>query len=179
MLERLHVVLLPLDRSDPRMAPESSFPYDADESILYWVLSTARRLEHLLSEEMRPLGITFRQVEVIGTLGLEGERSQTELANRLGVEPPTMAGILSRMEENGWIERVSCARDRRKKIIRLTDQVLPVWSTILEQGRQTRAEASRGLTAEELRALRDLLTRVRDNAEGALEARNGDRKASR
>lgn len=161
------------------MLREPGLPYDPNESIMYWVLSTARRLEHLLNEELRPHNITFRQVEVIATLGLEGERSQVELADRLGVEPPTIAGILCRMEENGWIERVACPEDRRKKIIRLTDRVMPVWSRILQQGRQVRTEVSQGLTVEELATLRDLLDRVRTNAEGTLETRNGEGGESR
>lgn len=154
------------------MARMPSLPYDPNESISYWVINTARRLENLLNEELRPLNITFRQVEVLAMLGLEGERSQVDLAKRLGVEPPTMAGIVSRMEENGWIERVACPGDRRKKIIRLTDQVLPIWSQILDRAKQVRAEVSRGLSHDEFATLRDLLDRARRNAEAALDARD-------
>ncbi len=157
------------------MSREPSLPYDPNESIIYWVLSTARRIEHLVNEEMRPLNITFRQVEVLATLGLEGEQSQAELAERLGVEAPTITGIVARMEENGWIERAPCPRDRRKKIIRLTDQVLPIWSQILERGKAARAGVSRGLTTEQLMLLRDLMGRVRANAEVALDARGDGR----
>ena len=34
---------------------------------------------------------------------LEGELSQTELAAKMMVEPPTLVGILDRMERDGWI----------------------------------------------------------------------------
>jgi MarR family transcriptional regulator for hemolysin len=152
-----------------------SLPYDPNESISYWVINTARRLENLLNEELRPLHITFRQVEVLATLSLEGEQSQVDLAKRLGVEPPTMAGIVARMEENGWIERVACPGDRRKKIIRLTDQVLPIWSQILDRAKQVRSEVSRGLSRDEFNTLRDLLERARLNAETALLARDNNK----
>ena len=62
------------------------------------------------------------------------------------VEPPTLVGILDRMERDGWITRNSCPSDRRKKLIRATTAAEPVWEKIAEGGRRVRARATDGLS---------------------------------
>jgi MarR family transcriptional regulator for hemolysin len=156
-----------------------SLPYDPSESITYWILNTAHRLEHLLNEELRPLDMTLRQAEVLVVLAVHGELSQVELARRLGVEPPTLAGIVARMEDSGWIARGGCPNDRRKKLIRLTDRVVPIWSQMLERARAVRMQASRGLTAEQLRTLHELLDHVHENIVAALAAHDAPRATRR
>jgi MarR family transcriptional regulator for hemolysin len=94
---------------------------------------------------------------------LEGELSQAELANKMMVEPPTLVGILDRMERDGWITRNSCPSDRRKKLIRATTAAEPVWEKIAEGGRRVRASATEGLTEQELETLKQLLRRVNRN----------------
>ncbi|MEZ6073592.1 MAG: hypothetical protein R3C10_25775 [Pirellulales bacterium] len=46
-------------------------------------------------EELTPHGITFRQMQVMAWLMLEGELSQNELASRMIIEPPTLVGVLT------------------------------------------------------------------------------------
>jgi DNA-binding MarR family transcriptional regulator len=156
-----------------------SLPYDPSESITYWILNAAHRLEHLLNEELRPLNMTLRQAEVLVLLALHGELSQVDLARHMGIEPPTLAGIAVRMEETGWIERSPCRTDRRKKLLRLTDRVVPIWSQMLERARNVRAQAGRGLTAEQLATLHLLLDRVHDNIVAALDAQDAARENGR
>ena len=151
------------------MTKSPNLPYDPGESITYWILNAAHRLEHLLNLELRPLKMTLRQAEVLVVLALDGELSQSALAKRLGIEPPTLAGIVSRMEEAGWIARGACPNDRRKKLIQLTDQVPQIWPRMIECAQSVRQQASRGLTAEQLATLHALLDRVHDNVEAALD----------
>ena len=100
---------------------------------------------------------------VIGWLVLEGELSQAELAAKMMVEPPTLVGIVDRMERNGWISRHSCPSDRRKKLIRLNPAVEPVWGKIMECAARIRARATQGLSDRQLKTLIKLLRHVHDN----------------
>ncbi len=138
-------------------------PYDFEESVGYWVVTTARALQRALNEELAPHGITFPQWQVIGWLAAEGECCQAELAQRVGVEPPTLKGLLDRMQRRGWIERVACPGDARRKIIRLTPAVRPIWKRISEGALRVRARASNGLGPTRLHALRGTLARLRTN----------------
>jgi MarR family transcriptional regulator for hemolysin len=127
--------------------------YDHRQSLPYWIISTAHALEVEFNEVLSPLGITFRQAEVLALLALEGTLSQVEVARRMGVEAPTLAGIVARMEAAGWIVRESCPSDRRKKLLRATEQVEPIWAQTVERAQQVRARLAMGFTPEQVREL--------------------------
>jgi len=137
--------------------------YDFEDSLLYGVCSTSHAMEKALNEELAPLGITHRQWQALGWLVFEGELSQCELADRMRIEPPTLAGIVDRMERNGWIERVPCPEDRRRKRLRPTPRVEPVWETIASAARRVRARAAEGFSEAERCRLMDSLARIRSN----------------
>ncbi len=137
--------------------------YDFEASIAYWVGMTARLFEQALNEELTPHGITYRQWQALGWLALEGELSQTQLAERMQVEAPTLVGILDRMERDGWITRHPDATDRRKKLVRPTPRVQPVWAKIVRVARKLRAEATQGIAPEELELVKKVLGKIQDN----------------
>ena len=139
--------------------------YDFEQSIGYWLTLATQAYHRAVSDEVAPHGITYRQSLVLGWLALEGELSQSDLANKLMVEPPTLVGILDRMERDGWITRNDCPSDRRKKMIRTTAAAEPVWEKIVECGGRVRARATEGLSVRELATLKDLLLRVHRNVE--------------
>lgn len=137
--------------------------YDFEESVGYWLTTATQAYHHAVWDELAPHGITYRQSMVLGWLALEGELSQTELAAKMMVEPPTLVGILDRMERDGWISRHNCASDRRKKIIRATPAAEPAWGKIVDCAMRVRQRATAGLSERQLATLRRLLRRVRQN----------------
>ncbi|MBI4606948.1 MAG: MarR family transcriptional regulator [Planctomycetes bacterium] len=136
----------------------------------------SRAFERALNEELAGHGITHRQWQVLAWLALEGELTQSQIAERLRVAAPTIVGILDRMERKGWIRREPAPGDRRKKLVRPLSRVRPVWDRIRSCGRRLRSEATRGLKPGEVRLARAVLAGVLRNLEGR--GRNGDRKAS-
>jgi MarR family transcriptional regulator for hemolysin len=137
--------------------------YDFEESIGYWLSMTTQAYHRAVTEELSPYGITYRQSMVLGWLALEGEMSQTELAAKMMVEPPTLVGILDRMERDGLIARHNCPSDRRKKLIRASAAAEPVWDKIVECAKRVRERAIEGLSKQEVTTLRGLLERVAKN----------------
>jgi MarR family transcriptional regulator for hemolysin len=137
--------------------------FDFEESIGCWLTLTTHAYHRAVSEELAPHGITYRQSLVLGWLAFEGELSQTELANKLMIEPPTLVGILDRMERDGWIARHDCPGDRRKKLVRATAAAEPVWEKIVECAARIRYQATQGLSERQLATLKKLLAKVRQN----------------
>jgi MarR family transcriptional regulator for hemolysin len=137
--------------------------YDFEQSIGYWLTMTTQAYHRAVSEELVPHGVTYRQSMVLGWLALEGELSQTELAAKMMVEPPTLVGILDRMERDGWISRHNCPSDRRKNLIRANAAAEPVWEKIVECARRVRERATEGLTDRQLETLKKLLGRINQN----------------
>lgn len=141
--------------------------HDLQHSIGYWMTVATQAYHRAVSEELAPHGITYRQSMVLGWLAVEGELSQSELAGKMMVEPPTLVGILDRMERDGWITRNGCPSDRRKKMIRATAAAEPIWEKVLQCASRVRAAATEGLSDDELETLNTLLGRVYDNVESS------------
>lgn len=137
--------------------------YDFEDSVGYWLTVTTQAYHRALQNELTPHGITFRQSQVIGWLMLELEKSQSDLAARMMIEPPTLVGILDRMERDGLIIRRSSAVDRRCKLVELTATAAPIWERIIDCLARIREQAMSGLTAQEQTLLKNLLSRVQDN----------------
>jgi MarR family transcriptional regulator for hemolysin len=136
---------------------------DFEDSVGYWVHMAARGFERALNEELAPHGVTYRQWQVLAWLALEEELTQSQIAERLRVEAPTLVGILDRMERDGWIRRDPVPGDRRKKVIRPTPRVEPVWRNILACARRVRRRATRGLEPAEIDIVKDVLSRIQRN----------------
>ncbi|WP_425399785.1 MarR family winged helix-turn-helix transcriptional regulator [Aeoliella sp.] len=137
--------------------------YDFDESIGYWLCCAHQAYMRTFNERLEPHGITYRQAQLLAFLAMDGPLSQTELAARMLIEPPSLVGILDRAEEAGLIERRSCNQDRRRKLIHTLPAAEKVWKKIAECGRGIREQATAGLTEEEVQTLRHLLDKVREN----------------
>jgi MarR family transcriptional regulator for hemolysin len=145
--------------------------YDFENSVGFWVCQASHAVQRAFNEELAPQGVTFRQAQVLGCLALEGRLSQTDLAERMRIEPPTLVGVLDRMERDGWIRRDGDKADRRRKLIDVMPAAKPVWTKIVAAAKRVRARATRGMTAAQLAQLKKLLAVVRGNLQEAAERR--------
>ena len=145
--------------------------YDFEESVGYWICMSAHLFERAMNEQLASQGITYRHVQVLGWLALVGNLSQTELADRMNIEPPTLVGILDRMEAQGWLAREADPEDRRRKIITPLPKAQQAWSKITASARRIRAQAVAGLDEHQVRTLKELLSVVRENLEAQSRAR--------
>ena len=76
----------------------------------------------IFEQRLRPLGFGFAYLPVAVALEETGMLSQKDLAQLVGVEQPTMAILLARMERDGLIIRSPDAEDKRSRKIKLTDK---------------------------------------------------------
>jgi MarR family transcriptional regulator, transcriptional regulator for hemolysin len=88
---------------------------------LSWLLSQA---SHALTTEMTAalegIGLLPRGHCVLAT-ALTGERTQTELAHLVGLDKTTMVVTLDELERNGLAERRPSPKDRRVRVVAVTD----------------------------------------------------------
>ena len=93
------------------------------------------------------------------------EVSQRDLEQELHLKPSTVNGIVGRLEEKGYIARRTSPFDGRIRLVGLTDagrSKVADFRTALEE---TGDLFTAGLTGEEERLLRTLLTRIISNLE--------------
>jgi MarR family transcriptional regulator for hemolysin len=93
----------------------------APEGNLGWLLSVT---SHALATEMHAalesLNVTPRAHCVLST-AVQGEFTQTELAHAVGLDKTTMVTTVDELEKAGLAERRPSARDRRARVIAVTD----------------------------------------------------------
>lgn len=140
--------------------------YDFDESVGCWIALTSHTMRRALDAELVDENITFRQWEVLAWLSFSSDQTQAEMAENLGIEAPTLAGIISRMERDGWLERKCCPDDRRKKRIKPTERAEAVWTRTVECCKRVRARATEGISTEDLGTLKRVCAQIRENLGG-------------
>ncbi len=146
--------------------------YDFKKSIGYSVAMAYRALRKALDAELGRYGVTFSQWQVLSCLALEGEISQSQLAELIGVEGPTLVRILDRMEQKGWIKRKVSSRDRRQKLISTTKKVESVWMKMTECAQGVRNKAVKGISMKDVANLQKLLKKIRENLNGQFGTEN-------
>ncbi|MBU2146996.1 MAG: MarR family transcriptional regulator [Alphaproteobacteria bacterium] len=90
----------------------------------------SRRWRTRLDERLKHMGLNQARWTVLLQLSSSGPASQRELAERVGVEGPSLVRVLDRLEDQGLIARHSCDEDRRIKRIHLTAEAEPVLDEI-------------------------------------------------
>lgn len=133
---------------------------------------TGRAWRYRLDQRLKPLGLS--QAKWITLLKLswsEGGMTQTELAERLGVEGPTLARLLDRMATDGWIERRESDVDRRTKTVHLRRKSCALLQQINAVAARLSGELLEGIPPAELNSCMEVLRRIREKAIGLDDSR--------
>src|SRR2546423_14527865 len=78
------------------------------------LFGTARAWRTKLDRRLRPLGLSQGKWRTLIHLSQGGNKlTQKEIAERMGIEGATLAGLLNRLENDGWVERRGAAEERR------------------------------------------------------------------
>ncbi|WP_114947514.1 MarR family winged helix-turn-helix transcriptional regulator [Microvirga calopogonii] len=83
-----------------------------------WKIS--RKMRTLFDARVRAQGLTLPRARALIFLGKKEGMTQTELADALEIEGPTLVPLLDSLEKQGLIERRPVDGDRRAKQIALT-----------------------------------------------------------
>lgn len=108
--------------------------------------------------------LTLRQLQVLSLLRTTPGMSGQDLAEQVGVGTSTMSGIVDRIAAKGWIEREPDTLDRRRVLLRPTEEGLSVLVGLEAPGRTARELLVERLDPAELAGLCRLVERLRDIA---------------
>ncbi len=148
--------------------------YDWESSVGHWVCSTSHALRRALGTRLAEEGMTLRQWEVLVWLSMNGDLSQAELAECMGIERHTLTGVLARMERDGWLARRCCPEDRRKNKLHPTEKAEAVWTRAVACCQNVRAQAVEGISFDELAQFKRTCEKIRQNLAAADEADEPD-----
>ena len=137
--------------------------FDLNRSFGFVLHETARLISKRYDQRAKGLGLTRAQTQLLAYLLYHEGINQARLADLLEIEPISLARLLDRMEQSGWVERRPDPKDRRAWLLYTTDKLKPVFTKMVEIGKEVRAEALVGLSEEEHEQIMELLLRVRRN----------------
>lgn len=142
----------------------------SDESSLGELVNrTARLLRRLADRRLAPLGLSSGYLPVLTALMPGEQLSQKVLTERAGIEQPTMAATLGRMERDGVIARQPDPDDGRSALFRLTPQALAKVAAISAAIDGVSDDALARVDAADRTRLRRILQEVIASVEGALD----------
>lgn len=123
---------------------------------------------------IQKLDLTSTQAFLLGYLSHHSDAPvyAGDIGRDFGLRHPTVSGLLSRMEQKGFI-RYEADEDHRRKRIVLTERALAVHEQILEQIHATNMLATANLTKDEVATLHRLLDQVYANLTAA-SSENGE-----
>jgi DNA-binding MarR family transcriptional regulator len=106
-----------MDQND---CPESE---KSKKSLDCWLqmIRTYDSLQAQVASLLQRHNLTVPQFEVLSTLAVADCTNQQELAARLQVTKGNLVGLIDRLTERGWVERVQVPEDRRVNKVRITE----------------------------------------------------------
>jgi len=163
---------MPYSRRTPRAPSDSTAgsaasqaPQPEAEGIGFLVRHAHRAFARVLAEHLAPHGISAAQWTVLRALWREDRCSQVELAARIRVEKASLTQVLASLERQGLIERERSEADKRRWHVCLTQAGRALEPELLPFARSVDKAALTGFTADEVAALKQLLTRALRNLE--------------
>ena len=115
-------------------------------------------------EKLAPLGITSRHGLYLREIAAAPGISQEQLTARIGINKSNVARQVAALEEEGYIERRSCGKDKRVLRLYPTQKTLELLPGIAEVMDSWELLLVENLTPAEQEQLETMLLRVRDSA---------------
>jgi DNA-binding MarR family transcriptional regulator len=109
------------------------------------------------------VGLHVGQEMVLFELWKEDGLKGGELADRLGVEPPTVTRMIRRMESCGFVERRPDPSDARSFRVHLTDKGRALEEPVARIWEEVEKKTLQDINPQETLVLRRLLSRIRKN----------------
>ena len=129
--------------------------------IPYLLKITTDKIRTEADAHLRSINLTMTQSRVLAFIVDHGGTvTQKEIEDFLQVAHPTVVGIVSRMEKNGFL---SCSYERVSKIVSLTDSARAAGEDMVRNMAQHDAVLLKGLSDPEADELRRLLLKVYQN----------------
>lgn len=143
------------------------------ESVGFLLGDVSRMLRRNFNLRAQAHGLSLAQWQALAYLARQQGVNQVTLADRLEIQPITLARLIDRLQEAGLVARRPDPDDRRAFRLFLTDAAKPLIDRMWAYAAETRAEATAGLSDGDRAVLVGLLQRMKQNLQEA-ESRAGD-----
>lgn len=122
------------------------------------------RLKTSFDASFKEKGLTLSQTRVLEFIYMQGNQTtQKEIEEYLEVSHPTVTGIISRLEKNGFLSCYFDLNDRRNKIVCNTEKARALTVFMMEEKNRMEQIMTEGLSKEEVGELFRMLQIIYGN----------------
>jgi DNA-binding MarR family transcriptional regulator len=140
----------PSKKSSSRTSSDPTLPKGSERILGLAVNTLGRCIVWSLSQRTAQHGVLPGSYPVIAWLMHLEEATQTELSRLIGIEQPTMAVTLRRMERDGIIKRTPDPNHGRRSQVKLTARGRKLSEVISVAAHDVQKVAAKGLSTAEL-----------------------------
>jgi DNA-binding MarR family transcriptional regulator len=124
---------------------------------LILLMIRAKRHMHSVSESWN---LAPMQATLLTMLEPNSPKTMNELAGMMVCDASNITGLIDRLESGGYIERTSDPKDRRIKVIQMTDKGLNCRNALLKALDSSGALGLNNLTDSEIKALHSVADKI-------------------
>lgn len=129
----------------------------------YLIKSINDKLKIKADEDLKSHNLTLSQSRIVLLLSKKhGGATQKDIEDELGVSHPTVVGLVSRMEQNGIVYTFFDNKSR-SKIVKLTEQAIPLSKDMEETISKNDNEMLNGLSDSEIEQIEKSLKIILKN----------------
>jgi DNA-binding MarR family transcriptional regulator len=148
----------------PQRPERAGAPHPDPLRVWFRFVRLHRRVSAAVAAEMKGLGLSIPQFDLLSTLTEQEGLTQQELAERLYVTKGNVSGLVDRLVEAGLVERRASPGDRRSHALHLTKQGRALAGRAMAAQAEYVRETLGRLPASDLMALERLVLAWRDEA---------------
>ena len=134
-----------------------------DRNFGFLLHDVSRLMKTMFDRRGRDLGLTRSQWWVLTMLYAKEGVTQSELADFMDLEKPTLGRLLDRMQEKHWIERRPDSLDRRVNRLYLTEKVQEIMRALRKTAADVRKDALGDLVEVDRENFIDTLIKIKNN----------------
>lgn len=149
-------------REDEKSGAHRDIKYSYSQGLTF----VARRWRNVMNEELQAFGQSHARWGTLYWISVFGDTvNQTQLAERMGIEQPTLGRVLRELEADGLIRRRASRQDGRARVVELTPASKPLMLKINRIQNTVRADLLRDIDPTQLAACLAVFAKILDNAD--------------
>ncbi len=141
-----------------------------DKNLLFTVGELARLVRAYADRQAARYGITRAQWAVLTKVERFEGMNQSELAEQMEMQPITLARLVDRLCDNGWIERRDDESDRRVNRLYLRKAARPLLAKLSGLRSEITATALDGINPADAHRLLTQLETIKENVRNAIQS---------
>ncbi|MDR0140189.1 MarR family transcriptional regulator [Metabacillus idriensis] len=134
---------------------------DNNDMCVHFLLGKAlQKASQITKSKLNSYGITPVQFAVLRQLWISDGQLGSKLGDRLHMDSATMTGILDRMEQKEFVQRQSDPRDRRNRIVYLTEKGRDLEDPLNQKMEEWNKELMTGFNEDDILTFKRMLNTI-------------------